>query len=124
MAVRGGVRDSDQVSTLDAAARAGSAVRYFVEKGVEAERFRAIGLAETRPVDSNETAEGRRANRRVEFLFVHPPPQRPAAAMFGEGGRERQTAEAPSSDPDSDGDNNDLADSQRAEEPQVTVESK
>lgn len=55
------------------AARAGRAVRYFVEKGVPSGRFRAIGLAETRPVSSNDTAEGRANNRRVEFLFVNPP---------------------------------------------------
>jgi chemotaxis protein MotB len=63
------------------ASRAGRAVRYFVEKGVPADRFRAIGLAETRPVAPNDTAKGRANNRRVEFLFVNPPPVKPAA-MF------------------------------------------
>jgi chemotaxis protein MotB len=64
------------------AARAGRAVRYFVENGVPSQRFRAIGLAETRPVASNETAEGRANNRRVEFLFVNPPPVQPAAGFI------------------------------------------
>jgi chemotaxis protein MotB len=61
------------------ASRAGRAVRYFVEKGVPADRFRAIGLAETRPVAPNDTAKGRANNRRVEFLFVNPAPVKPAA---------------------------------------------
>ena len=64
------------------AARAGRAVRYFVEKGVPSERFRAIGLAETRPVASNDTAQGRANNRRVEFLFVNPPPVQRAAGFI------------------------------------------
>jgi chemotaxis protein MotB len=64
------------------AARAGRAVRYFVEKGVPSERFRAIGLAETRPVAPNDTAEGRANNRRVEFLFVNPPPVQRAAGFI------------------------------------------
>jgi chemotaxis protein MotB len=51
------------------AARAGSAVRYLVDRGLDAERVRAIGRASTRPVASNATAEGRSLNRRVEFIF-------------------------------------------------------
>jgi chemotaxis protein MotB len=51
------------------AARAGSAVRYLVERGVDAERMRAIGRANTRPVESNSSVEGRSLNRRVEFIF-------------------------------------------------------
>ncbi len=51
------------------AARAGSAVRYLAERGVDARRMRAIGRASTQPVESNSTAEGRALNRRVEFIF-------------------------------------------------------
>ena len=51
------------------AARGGSAVRYLVDRGVDAQRMRAIGRASTRPVDSNSSAEGRSLNRRVEFIF-------------------------------------------------------
>jgi chemotaxis protein MotB len=79
------------------AARAGRAVRYFVEKGVPSDRFRAIGLAETRPVASNDTAEGRANNRRVEFLFVNPPPVQPAPAFLRPGAT---TPEAPDPAPD------------------------
>lgn len=51
------------------AARAGAAVRYLTERGINAERMRAIGRASTRPVGSNSTDEGRSLNRRVEFIF-------------------------------------------------------
>jgi len=52
------------------AARAGQAVRYFAGKGVSAARMRAIGHADSVPVDSNGSAAGRAKNRRVEFVFV------------------------------------------------------
>ncbi len=51
------------------AARAGHAVRYLSEQGVAPGRLRAIGQAQTAPVDTNDTAEGRSRNRRVEFVF-------------------------------------------------------
>ncbi len=51
------------------AARAGSAVRYLTEKGVRADRIRAIGHASTKPVAGNATPGGRSSNRRVEFVF-------------------------------------------------------
>lgn len=52
------------------AARAGQAVRYMAEKGVPAERMRAIGQAHSVPVADNGTADGRSANRRIEFVFT------------------------------------------------------
>ena len=52
------------------AARAGQAVRYMAEKGVPAERMRAIGQAHSVPVADNGDAVGRAANRRIEFVFT------------------------------------------------------
>ncbi|MCE8022152.1 OmpA family protein [Halomonas sp. MCCC 1A11036] len=49
--------------------RAIAVLRYLSELGVPAERLRAVGYAETRPLESNETAAGRAANRRVELLL-------------------------------------------------------
>lgn len=46
-------------------ARAASVVRYFIRKGLAAERFSAVGLASTHPLADNATAEGRAQNRRV-----------------------------------------------------------
>ncbi|MGR4067957.1 OmpA family protein [Halomonas sp. LR3S48] len=49
--------------------RAIAVLRYLSDQGLPAERLRAVGYAETRPLDSNETPEGRAANRRVELLL-------------------------------------------------------
>ncbi len=51
------------------AARAGQAVRYLAERGVNAESMRAIGQAHTATVEPNDSPKGREANRRVEFVF-------------------------------------------------------
>lgn len=40
---------------------------YLISKGIPASRITSVGYGETRPRDSNETASGRRRNRRVEF---------------------------------------------------------
>lgn len=45
------------------------AVRAFlVSEGVAADRIRAVGLGQSRPVADNATAEGRAHNRRVEIV--------------------------------------------------------
>ena len=50
------------------AARAASVVHLFMMVGVGPERMVAIGYGEYRPVASNDTAEGRRRNRRVVLV--------------------------------------------------------
>ncbi|WP_319240751.1 flagellar motor protein MotD [uncultured Propionivibrio sp.] len=47
------------------AVRATTVLRVFTEAGVFPERLTAIGYADTRPVESNASAEGRARNRRV-----------------------------------------------------------
>lgn len=54
-------------------ARASSVVRLFIDTGVAPERLVAVGYAATRPVDSNDTVEGRARNRRVT-LFIRAEP--------------------------------------------------
>jgi chemotaxis protein MotB len=54
------------------ASRASAALRYLVGRGVSPQRLVAVGLADSRPISSNETAEGRAKNRRVEFVFKRP----------------------------------------------------
>jgi chemotaxis protein MotB len=52
-------------------ARALSVLHYLVdEKGLLPVRVQAVGYGEYRPVDSNDTAEGRKANRRVEVVVL------------------------------------------------------
>ena len=47
--------------------RAQSVVSYLTKAGVPADRLRAIGYGETRPVAPNDTPENRSKNRRIEF---------------------------------------------------------
>lgn len=50
-------------------ARAGSVVRWLIDPGgLPDVRLTAIGKADTKPVASNNTAEGRASNRRVEIV--------------------------------------------------------
>lgn len=52
--------------------RAGSVVRYFEANGISSKRLRAIGYADTKPLQSNQSTEGRAANRRVELTMDRP----------------------------------------------------
>lgn len=49
-------------------ARADSVRAFLVSRGVPAQRIRAVGQGESRPVADNTTAEGRANNRRVEIV--------------------------------------------------------
>ncbi len=53
-------------------ARAAAALRHLVREGVDPRRLVAVGFAESRPIDTNTSPEGRARNRRVEFLFKSP----------------------------------------------------
>ncbi|MBL0741948.1 OmpA family protein [Chryseolinea lacunae] len=50
--------------------RAKSVMKYFNDKGVPAERMKALFFGETKPTESNDTVEGRKKNRRVEFKIL------------------------------------------------------
>ena len=50
--------------------RSESVVKYLTEKGIEPERLKALGYAETKPVGDNSTEEGRSSNRRTEFKIL------------------------------------------------------
>lgn len=63
--------------------RATSVLRELVRDGVSAERLRAVGYAETRPIESNDTPAGRAANRRVELIMDIAPKQLPAKEAQG-----------------------------------------
>jgi len=50
--------------------RAEATVAALIERGIEADRLVAVGFGESDPIDTNETPEGRQANRRVEFTIL------------------------------------------------------
>ncbi len=71
-----GHTDDDPISTERfptnwelSAARATAVLRYFFDKGVEPEKMTATGYADTFPLTSNDTDQGRSLNRRVEFVL-------------------------------------------------------
>lgn len=41
----------------------------IIAAGIPAHRLEPVGYGETRPIATNESAEGRKANRRVEIVF-------------------------------------------------------
>lgn len=50
--------------------RAQSVKAYFTKKGVQSNRLITKGYAETQPIATNETEEGKSLNRRVEFIII------------------------------------------------------
>lgn len=49
--------------------RAAAVVEYLTANGVDASRLKSAGYGEDRPISTNNTAAGRRANRRVEITL-------------------------------------------------------
>ena len=41
----------------------------IIAAGIPAHRLEPVGYGETRPIATNESADGRKANRRVEIVF-------------------------------------------------------
>jgi outer membrane protein OmpA-like peptidoglycan-associated protein len=52
--------------------RADSVLSYLTRHGVATSRLSALGLGQTRPIASNDTAAGRQQNRRVEIIIENP----------------------------------------------------
>jgi outer membrane protein OmpA-like peptidoglycan-associated protein len=50
--------------------RAKAVMEYLVSKGIEPRRILYIGYGSRNPIASNDTAEGRMKNRRVEFAII------------------------------------------------------
>lgn len=60
-----GTEDYNQRLSED---RAYSVTKYFISKGIAADRLRAKGFGTRKPLADNETDEGRAQNRRVELI--------------------------------------------------------
>ncbi len=53
-------------------ARATSVIRIFISNvGISPEKLVAVGYAEFKPVESNDTPEGRAANRRIDIIVLN-----------------------------------------------------
>ena len=50
--------------------RAEAVRRYLISRGISPSRLRAVGYGPTQPIATNDTPEGRAANRRIEFVRV------------------------------------------------------
>jgi len=57
--------------------RAETLQTYFAKNGIKAERITTNGYGESRPIENNDTAEGRKQNRRVEIHFMKATSQKP-----------------------------------------------
>lgn len=51
-------------------ARAVNILKFLIENGVSRARLSATGYADTQPVASNDTKEGRKQNRRIEIVLL------------------------------------------------------
>jgi chemotaxis protein MotB len=51
-------------------ARSISVLRYLADIGIDEKRFQVAGFADTMPLASNDTAEGRAYNRRVDIIIL------------------------------------------------------
>jgi len=76
------------------AARAASVVHLFTRAGMDPARLAVIGLGENRSAQSNATAEGRNANRRV-LLVILGGSNRPEGDYAGERGQEEEAEPPP-----------------------------
>jgi len=69
------------------AGRAGAVIRYLESRGLPSARLSASGYADTRPVGSNDTRQGRARNRRVELIVLRQAGEKlpgvPASALPG-----------------------------------------
>ncbi len=50
--------------------RANAVMNHIISQGIDPERITAKGYGESKPVDTNATAEGKQNNRRVEFKII------------------------------------------------------
>jgi outer membrane protein OmpA-like peptidoglycan-associated protein len=63
-------RGADYYNLALSKRRAAAVVRWLTEHGITADRLTSQGFGETKPIDSNDTEEGRQNNRRVEFRII------------------------------------------------------
>ncbi|MBX3129887.1 MAG: OmpA family protein [Polyangiaceae bacterium] len=50
--------------------RAAAVMKWLIDRGIDKGRLVSDGLGQTKPIDTNDTADGRQNNRRVEFNIL------------------------------------------------------
>ncbi len=73
-------------------ARAAGILRLFAARGIDFSRLSLLGYGEMRPIASNDTAEGRQANRRVVMVILADVPSPDGLADPAEGAPESMVA--------------------------------
>jgi outer membrane protein OmpA-like peptidoglycan-associated protein len=63
-------KGSDEYNLNLSQGRSQAVVDYLASQGIDQSRLQARGYGETKPIDTNETDEGRANNRRVEFTIL------------------------------------------------------
>lgn len=63
-------KGSDDYNMNLSQGRSQSVVDYIVSQGIDSSRLTAHGYGETKPIDTNDTDDGRANNRRVEFTII------------------------------------------------------
>lgn len=63
-------KGSDDYNLNLSQGRSQSVVDYLASQGIDKSRLQAHGYGETKPIDTNDTDEGRANNRRVEFTIL------------------------------------------------------
>jgi outer membrane protein OmpA-like peptidoglycan-associated protein/tetratricopeptide (TPR) repeat protein len=63
-------KGSDDYNLTLSESRAKACVDYLVSKGIKADRLEFHGYGETKPIDTNDTEEGRANNRRTEIKIL------------------------------------------------------
>lgn len=64
------------------AVRASSVVRLLIDNGIEPTRLTAVGYGENRPLESNDSEEGRKHNRRVTMMILSTASDLPATRSY------------------------------------------
>lgn len=61
---------NQDANTVLSQERATTVTNYLLNKGISSNKLTSVGYGQTRPADTNDTAEGRQNNRRIEMKII------------------------------------------------------